>query len=352
MMKTPSSMTIRKKENARQGGFNIGHSTARFDLRKAKETSMEIMVPEKMRWKPRLEPIIAMLIGRRGRGKTLGMTYLGAFQKARYKHLGLPNLIGSNYWNEFADILNPELVPWFNTEGLFDPRARRMYATVDEAGSQFANRRSLSQVNVDFMQVLTQIRKLETEMVFTTQFPQWIDMGVLYQIDLFIGMDMDMDANGGVDLNMAVWDWWGQWTGRNQRKIWPPQDSDIDWECTLVDADQMFGKYLTNQIIPPVWAKNRKQVIVSQWDDHMPEAEISVDETGVDMFTARARSAMEADINSIDDILKLADPEKKGFLASDFMHLARKLGVTNRAVWYDMLKKAGLKVDGDGRVSW
>jgi hypothetical protein len=114
----------------------------------------------------------------------------------------------------------------------------------------------------------------------------------------------------------------------------------------------MFGKYLTNQIIPPVWAKNRKQVIVSQWDDHMPEAEISVDETGVDMFTARARSAMEADINSIDDILKLADPEKKGFLASDFMHLARKLGVTRRDIWYDMLKKAGLKVDGDGRVSW
>ncbi len=276
------TLTVRKRTVARPASFSIGNLSKRqirFDVSKPKPEVLEPFAPLTLQPGRRFEASVWMHMGRRGKGKTLGMSAIADVQKERFEYYKTGQRVGANYWLECADILNPQLVEWFNSDGLLDSRSRRMWACVDEATSQFMNRRSMSAVNVDFSQILTQIRKLETCMTFTTQFPQWVDIAILYQIDLFMLMEANYDAS---IIDCYVFDWWGQLTGNMNRKAWPPQMSDVDWQVTLYNTDYMFNRYRTDQIVPPAWFKGpRKQdVINKQWGDHMSLVDDMVDVPG------------------------------------------------------------------------
>ena len=289
------------------------------------ESSVDIIFPDSIRPSKRFEPITAMIIGRRGRGKTLFQTGLQAIQKARYKKDNLRFKVASNYWTEFADILHPDLVTWLNEDGFYDPAAQYLYVCIDEAGSQFSNRRALSKQNVDFMQTLTQIRKLNDEMIFTTQFPQWIDLPVLYQVDLFIlaeATERDMYGMPS-SIDASVFDWWGQWTGNTKRKMWPPQMEDVDWEFTLHNTNSLRGKYDDKQVIPPPWAKNKNQIVRKQWGDRdMTDLGIGfeVNEHAATIMSLKAPGSLEElleqqqtdiSINALVQAAKRVDPYLK-----------------------------------------
>ena len=85
-------------------------------------------------------------------------------------------------------------------------------------------------------------------------------MAILFQCDLFAEMD---GFAGNRAINMNIWDWFGQWTGKTHRKQWPPQPQDVDDRMTLWNTHKMFSMYNDKQIIAPSWATH-KQVIMNR----------------------------------------------------------------------------------------
>ena len=232
----------------------------------------------------RFDPTVRMLFGRRGKGKTLGMTTFAELQRQRFEeegtgcskdcddHCWLHQRVAANYWMQPAKIINPKLVEDLSQ---YPQWGRSLYICLDEIQAFVNNRRAMQRTSVDFIQFLTQIRKRNNEIIMTTQFPQVVDPSVLFQIDLFNRMELwrggDPDGNSGWHIDVLEWDWWGQWSGRHERKPWPPREEDADNTFTMWNVDLMFPQFKSGQIIPPTWSKARDQVIMhefgSDWEE-------------------------------------------------------------------------------------
>ena len=95
------------------------------------------------------------------------------------------------------------------------------------------------------------------------------------QIDIFNRMEMwqgvSPEGHYGQHIDVTEWDWWGQWTGRHERKPWPPRDEDADGGWTIHNVDLMFNRYDTDQIIAPTWSKARDQVIMHEFGEEWEE---------------------------------------------------------------------------------
>ncbi len=215
-------------------------------------------------------PLVLFLMGRRGEGKTLAMTALARMQKSRFAKFRMPNgarkRVVSNYRVSFADRSDPYLLDDLIK---FPEQARNLFICVDEVGSAFPNRRSLAAVNVDFSNFLTQIRKRNIEVCFTTQFPQVIDYQLLMQVDLFIRCEKFW---GGRGVRLWYHDFWGQWTGKDHRKKWPPDKREWDWYNDLTGTDAVWGTYDTGELVAAINSSTRDQMIESQWDLPKPVA--------------------------------------------------------------------------------
>lgn len=224
-------------------------------------------------------PMSILVMGRRGKGKSLTMHWWGGFQKKRYQQFGLactsscpPHCtrhyrVAANFWTDYADIINPNLVEDLAT---FPAWGYKIFALIDEIGAQASNRMSMNRGNIDIGNFLTQIRKRDCECMFTTQNPQWTEKMVVYQVDLFFEADLDRTRDL---ITVYVWDWWGHWTGRRYRKYWPPEISQSDWELTILNASAHFQTYDTKMVVPPRWAKNKEQIIMQEfgegWQDQL-----------------------------------------------------------------------------------
>ncbi len=214
-------------------------------------------------------PIIAMFWGRRGQGKTLSMTTVGAMMLQRYIRWGIksspsnPNghKICANYHVDFADFYNPMLVDMMVD---FPPWAHDMTVMVDEILAYFPNRRSLARGNLNFGTFLQQIRKRHIELLFTTQFPQNMDKIMVEQVDLFIRPEL---YNRGNSVRLIIHDWWGQFTGNMISKKWPPIHEPPDWIIPIHNIKNVYGAYPTDEVVAPMWSGNRNAIIKGQWTD-------------------------------------------------------------------------------------
>jgi len=212
--------------------------------------------------------MVVMFFGRRGRGKTLGMSTVAKYQQSRYQHKKARMKVMSNYNLTFADYASPYVV---NDMASYPDWARDAILCIDEVGSQFPSRRALAGVNLNFANFLTQIRKRRVEVMFTTQFPQVVDQLVLLQCDLFIECDVDRMARR---LDLYIHDWWGQWTGKTYRKPWPPDSDSYDDMRTLYNPRSVFGQYRTDEVIAAQWDKRREETLRSEgWQIDVPEEE-------------------------------------------------------------------------------
>ena len=215
---------------------------------------------------PRLEafPAVIMLMGRRNKGKTLTMTALAKEQKNWFRTAGIPVQppfkIATNFWTSFSDWQNGYIMDDIVS---FPAEARNMLLCIDEIQTAASNRRSMSKGAINIIQFLTMIRKRSIECIFTTQFPQVVDYQILLQVDFFIEVERYGNA-----VYAFTHDWWGQYTGKNFRKPWPPRRSMADDIRVIGNINTVFGDYNTFQSIPPTYLgeESRDSMIDLEWD--------------------------------------------------------------------------------------
>lgn len=226
------------------------------------KASEEILRPEDLAPHSQPRSLAIMLVGRRGAGKSLGMTALGYFMHRAYARAGGYKKVVSNYWVDFADRVDEYIVDHLN---VFPTWGHDLLCLIDEIAAYFPGRRSLARTNVDFATFLQQIRKRRVDLIFTTQFPQVCDQQLLMQIDLFVEVGILRRGCGTSGhracIELLVHDWWGQWTGLMMPRVWPPRQSDTDWTMVLHRVDSMFGRYNTDEVVAPIWSKRREGII-------------------------------------------------------------------------------------------
>ena len=224
-------------------------------------TGSHLLIPEEVHVRRRFRPMVIMFIGRRGAGKSLAMTTLAYIQSRRYAAAGVAFSVVSNYKLQFATHATPYLVEELTQ---FPPWARDLYVCIDEVATAFPSRRSLAGVNLLFANWLTQIRKRRCEVAFTTQFPQVLDYQVLLQVDLFIRCQ---ERAAGRAVELYIYDWWGQWTGNDSRRPWPPEHDTWDWNVTFLNTHRVWPLYDTEELVAPLWSSSREDMIAQEgWE--------------------------------------------------------------------------------------
>lgn len=230
-----------------------------------RNSDVTVIQPETLPLHRRFTPICVLLLGRRGAGKTLGMTALGWFLHRAYLKAGGFRKVMANYHVGFANLVHPYLIDELNG---FPAWGHDSLCLVDEIAAYAPGRRSLARTNVDLATFLQQVRKRRMDFIFTTQFPQVLDQQVLMQIDLFVQVELHAGGCGAQGhrycLDMVTHDWWGQWTGNMMLRRWPPDRNDHDWTMTLHDCRRVFNKYNSNEVIAPIWSRNRANIIAGE----------------------------------------------------------------------------------------
>jgi hypothetical protein len=217
-------------------------------------------------------PLVIMFIGRRGEGKTLAMTRWAYNMAALYRHAKAFQMrIACNYYMDFAHLSSPYLPEALMT---FPPWGRDLLVCYDEITSLVPSRRTTSRMNLNFGNWLMQIRKRNVSVLMATQFPQVIDRLVLHQTDLFIHCEL---INGGQAVRHYVHDWWGQWTGKQFTKPWPPIQDMYDYEWVLPNTDAMFDRFRSSEVVPSNWIPQRDAILYGEgW--RLPESGDTVTE--------------------------------------------------------------------------
>lgn len=200
---------------------------------------------------------VTLLMGPRGQGKTLCLAGMQDVMIRRYERAGYPGRVFSNFKTWFIrhapdgrpiDYYSPymledvsEFPAWF----------RRGYMTVDEIQSMASSRRAMSKGNVFVSSFLTQIRHRDIETLFTTQYPQVLDYQLLIQVNYFVRIRCIARYRDGFPalLQLYIFDYWGQDTGKDWRKRWPPAMEDVDDIRLLTVPHSLRGAWNTHQII-------------------------------------------------------------------------------------------------------
>lgn len=269
----------------------------------------KIVEPIKVPGATQFQPLVIFFFGRRGQGKTLGMTAIGKIMAERYGRRNLKNKVFSNYWTDFSHS-DPYLVDKLNN---FPEWAEDGIIMIDEVSSAFPSTRSMANVNVLFTNFLTQIRKRNMEIMFTTQFPSTVSHALLMQVDLFL---LTEKIQGGRGIRFYVFDYWGQWTGKFNKKRWPPEKEEADWSWTLHNTDRIFGSYNTSEVVAAIHSDSRDDIIEAGWQfsteeeeaAEEPEEDASHDEID-NIIIQSLRLGEKIDIDGLFQAIKVGNPD-------------------------------------------
>lgn len=269
-------------------------------------------------WETRVKnnsmPIVVLLTGRRGQGKTLSAVWWAKMQMDRWKAHGIRRKVLSNIWIDFVEAQGPiaydhdekrDIMPCdpYLVDRLVNYYPKWAYdclIILDEAQGYFSNRRSLTLINENFGQFLTQLRKRHCDIIMTTQFPQRIDTkAVLLQTDIFIICERFTSRReivkqengrygwgryipgGAVHTRHYYFDFWGQWTGDFSRKEWPPQigKEDVYPPPAALNLQRLFNRYTTDEIVAPIWAAQRKSILAQAWGEEETTPQVTEEST-------------------------------------------------------------------------
>lgn len=205
------------------------------------------------RYNPR--PLVLMMTGRRGSGKSEATTALAyAYRQACLGHHAQPRIL-SNYLLSFAWRQSPFLVEELEQRPSWGHDA---LVLIDEIADAVNSMRSNARLNVDFGAWLRQIRKLHNSVICGTQFPQDADNKLLRQVDIFVRCHhYEFRAKNGewvAAVQMKMYDWWGQWTGLDYRKEWPPPEDEWDWLRTIYNTQGVWKCFDTDEEFAPLWS--------------------------------------------------------------------------------------------------
>lgn len=267
---------------------------------------------------------VVLLMGRRGAGKTLTMTARLRMMLDLYQHYHVPFHLMSNYFVKFfrppenghhVDVYDPMLSAAFQN---YPAWMANGFMALDEIQGTAYGRNSISVSNKSTAQFLTQIRKRHVELICTTQFPQVLDYQVLLQVDLFVECEIIWSHQTPAAVRLYIHDYWGQWTGLNYRKRWPPTKDVADRVTRLVNIHKVFGQYDTDQIqITSTMPESVKARIAAEYADDrfaidamggaMEQAGRALGDASVDEYRT-ALPAAPYDPEPLDDFIRSLGP--------------------------------------------
>ncbi|HLE79930.1 MAG TPA: ATP-binding protein [Dehalococcoidia bacterium] len=300
------------------------------------------LVPEDFHPSRRFSPIVVLFKGPRGSGKTLAMTNLAALQARRYSYYHTPWQIQSNYWISFAARNDPFLID----SVMADPfSAKRSLLCLDEISAAFPSARSIAGVSVLFARFLEQIRKLPSEIMFTTQFPQVLMYQLLIQVNLFIDCEMHHQSDS---IECYVHDYWGAWTGNDWKKPWPPRKDDCDWSFGLEHVSGMFKHYRSYEVIPPIWSQHREDIISRQYDMEAASAALNAEMSG---GSAVLEPAEQPHLPAPASFLEMLNSHRGVFNILAFARKAKEMeGLENPTALKAFLSKNGFELTKVGNL--
>ncbi len=295
------------------------------------------LLSSEIKHKVRFRPLVVMFIGRRGGGKSAAMSATAYMQYRRYLKEKVNFSVVANYKLAFANMVSPYLVDDLMD---FPDWAENLYICIDEAAASFPSRRSMAGANVNFSNFLTQIRKRRCEVVFTTQFPQVMDVQILLQVDLFIRCRA-FNANKSIELQ--CYDWWGQWTGNDHRKPWPPESGMQDWTKYYHHVDRIWDKYDTSEVVAAMWSKSRDAVIAREGYEFIGEEDDAVQQPDPEKL-AEARGVIP------ETMTQLLMQAGNSFGVLSMLEQARRMesGIKSRGDLADYLEDHGYQVQRSG----
>lgn len=250
-----------------------------------KETTSSLFLPDSVPTQSRFAPVNLLLYGRKGCGKSLTTTALTkfmdlAFQWTAKKYGTLRRRVISNYYLKFAVDAGPiaeellevedpktyerrvERVPVepcsdqiVDEMATFPPWGRHKLVGIDEAADIFSSLRATSRHVRDWGAVLRQQRKMHSEYIMNTQFPDQIAYGQVGRaIDLLCYMTNLNLSQGDGSVDILVFDYHYQWTeawGKYGSRL--PEPWQYDWTVTVTGLLKAADDYNTDEYILPVW---------------------------------------------------------------------------------------------------
>lgn len=216
----------------------VGHPLAGRKVQQRQQNDNLLEMP---RIQEIFNPLAVMLMGPRGRGKTLALDALGAMMKERYLAEGYACKVFANFPTTDADVADPRVMQWVTSWDNVTIRDGLLEA--DEIQGEAASAKWNSNTNFDVVQTLQQVRKKMLECAFTTQYPRGIEKGLLEQVDFFVEV---RKLGDGYALGFAVHDWKDLLTQTPRRhRPFPPFWWEADWFYTWFGTKQFFGNYAT-----------------------------------------------------------------------------------------------------------
>src|SRR3990170_5364940 len=259
MLGMPRTLILPGAQSMRLPGFGMEHYYPDTDNEK-------VWVPEQLVGKRHeLRPIVVLFIGRRGAGKTLALTTTGYIQLRRYLAAKARMKVAANYNVTFGHYKDPYIVDRLQN---FPVWARNIYLMVSEIGAAFPGMRSMAMGAIMFTQLLGQLRKRAIEIGADTRFAQILGWQHVTEIDLFIRCEALARLPDGRPraIRLEVWDYWGQWTGDQRRRYWPPTAEPPDWELVFGNVHHVCKMYNTGEVIAPSFSAARDGIIQQQWN--------------------------------------------------------------------------------------
>lgn len=303
----------------------------------ATSQSVKLLSPEFMQSRHDARPTNIFFWARRGRGKTLSMTMLAKILKRGFiAHHSNWRLL-SNYWIRFANHSSPYLIEDITDDPFL---AEDSIVLLDEITSSNPSRRAMSRLNIDMARFIEQIRKLRCEIMFSTQFPTEVDKSLLRQVDLFILTESHIHPFARVNpvlaaqayIDLYIFDYWGQYTGRFVPPQWPPPPWLADRKMRLFNLPSVWNQYKSSEFIPTAWGSDahKDKVIRKQWEDYPTQGQLgqigqpSAQFVNADMLEAPILQTQVADVSTF-----------KGWLAE-----RNRMGRGRIHIRKEMVKKA------------
>src|SRR3972149_1249899 len=222
----------------------------------------------------------AIFWGRRGKGKTLSMVGISkilapGFYKAGWR-------VQANIPLDFTDIGIPEkklnchpLLGSFIAADM--DKAQRSLIDFDELTEIVPSRKAMTKSNYNSNSVMVQMRKLQCEVMSTTQFPTDVDRQMLRQLDLWVLCEawIPRDARWNpysaakAYVKLYIFDLWGQFTGNYlAAKYFPPPLHMAMKTMYLHNLPGAWGSYKTSfKVVSEHASEDTKERMVSRhWD--------------------------------------------------------------------------------------
>ncbi len=226
-----------------------------------------------LRMQPEWRSTNVLFWGRRNKGKSLSMVWFAKLLEPWLRMAGWK--IKSNINVGFADLCDPNLGTWLGED--LD-RALRSLLLFDELTEIVPSTRAMAKSALDSHSLMVMLRKLQAEVIASTQFPTEIQRSMLRQIDLYILCDAHIPKFARFSpalaqqayIRLLVFDLWGQFTGiveAGKTPFPPPIESAIK-VIYLRNLPAVWNEYNTRERVVSSFSNeySRQRILGRTWD--------------------------------------------------------------------------------------